>query len=162
LNELDSRNLTALLVFAIEKSVLSRKATKDDEFYDSTSISVCCEAETCRKSIPSCPGVRAERWRLRRRQLLGSYYIVQMMRAAPTAPSHAAKDALIFIAVPQCESAFAGQGEDTVTVLEDRFLAARENRFMPSPGYRDGCFFSRPFALVENRERAEGAMQRLG
>jgi len=52
--------------------------------------------------------------------------------AAPTAPSHAAKDALIFIAVPQCELAFAGQGEDTVTVLEDRFLAARENGFMPS------------------------------
>ena len=55
--------------------------------------------------------------------------------AAPTVPPHAphpAKDALTFMAVPQCESAVAVQGEDTVTILEDRFLAASGNGFMLS------------------------------
>ena len=51
---------------------------------------------------------------------------------ASTAPPRAAKDALAFIAVPSCESALGGQGEDTVTILEDRFLAASENGFMLS------------------------------
>lgn len=34
--------------------------------------------------------------------------------------------------MPQSESALAGQEEDTVTVLEDAFLAASENGFMLS------------------------------
>lgn len=34
--------------------------------------------------------------------------------------------------MPQSESGLAGQGEDTVTVLEDTFLAASENGLMLS------------------------------
>jgi hypothetical protein len=52
--------------------------------------------------------------------------------AAHTIPLHAAKNTLSFVTAPQCESALAGQGEDTVTVLEDTFLAASENGFMLS------------------------------
>jgi hypothetical protein len=47
-------------------------------------------------------------------------------------PHATAEDTLTFLAVPQSESALAGQGEDTVTVLEDTFLAASENGFMLS------------------------------
>ena len=36
--------------------------------------------------------------------------------------------------MPRSESALVGQGEDTVTVLEDTFLAASENGFMLSRG----------------------------
>ena len=34
------------------------------------------------------------------------------------------------MAVPPCASAPGGQGEDTVTILETRFLVASENGFM--------------------------------
>jgi len=50
--------------------------------------------------------------------------------AAP--PHAAAKNSLTFVAVPPSESALSGPEEDTVTVLEDTFLAASENGFMLS------------------------------
>ena len=48
-------------------------------------------------------------------------------------PRHAtAKSTFTLVAVPQFESALSGQGEDTVTVLDNTFLAASENGFMLS------------------------------
>ncbi len=49
------------------------------------------------------------------------------------APPHApARNTLTFVSAPQSEASFAGQGEDTVTVLEHTFLAASENGFVLS------------------------------
>ena len=122
-----------------------------------SSISACCEMVTCGKSIASCPEVpHAERWHLTLRQLPGkahpfrsvcrclasrsrhSHFSEQLFycpndAADHTIPLHAAKSSLTFVTAPQCESALAGQREeDTVTVLEDTFLAASENGFMLS------------------------------
>ena len=67
MNELDNRDPTALLVSAIEKSALSRKAAKDDGFY----LGVLRDGDLWQVHS-SCPEVpRAERWRLRQRQLPG-------------------------------------------------------------------------------------------
>jgi len=132
-NELDDRNPTALLVSAIEKSTLSGKAAKEDEFY----LGVLRDGELWQVHRIVSGGPSRGMMALETETAPGEGTSVQLFHspndaAAPTAPPHAAKDALTFIAVPQCESTIAGQGEDTVTVLEDRFLAASENGFMLS------------------------------
>jgi hypothetical protein len=122
------------------------------------SISACCEMASCGKSIASClEDRRAERWHSRLRQLLGKAHPFRSAHraslalstrililseqlfyypkdaAAPTAPPHAAaRNTLTFVSAPQPEASLAGQGEDTVTVLEHTFLAASENGFVLS------------------------------
>ncbi|KAN0114252.1 hypothetical protein V8E52_006902 [Russula decolorans] len=130
-NELDNRNPTALLICAIEQSALVGKAGKDDAFY----LGVLRDGELWQihRIMSGAPsrGTMA----LESDTAPGEGSSVQLFycpkdTAAP--PQATSKNSLTFVALPQSESALAGQGEDTVTVLEDTFLAASENGFMIS------------------------------
>ncbi|KAF8495724.1 hypothetical protein F5888DRAFT_1615424 [Russula emetica] len=130
-NELDNRNPTALLVSAIAESALVGKAGKDDAFY----LGVLRDGELWQihritSGAPS-RGTMALESEIAPRE--GSSVQLFYCPEDIAAPPHAtAKNTLTFVAVPQFESALAGQGDDTVTVLEDTFLAASENGFMLS------------------------------
>ena len=151
-NELDNRNPTALLVSAIANSAFVDKVGKDDAFYlgvlrdgelwqihrimsgGPSRGTMALESETAPREGSSVQVSQPfPYWHLLARFLSFSEQLFYCLKDTNDLPHDTtAKNSLTFVAVPQSESAVAGQGEDTVTVLEDTFLAASENGFMLS------------------------------
>jgi len=132
-NELNNGNPTALLVSAA--NALVGKAEIDDAFY----LGVLRDGDLWQvfrimSGGPSRGAMALETETAPEEGTSVQLFYCPKDAAAPTAAPHAtAKNTLTFVSVPQSESTLAGQGDDdTVTVLEETFLAASENGFMLS------------------------------
>jgi len=130
-NELDNRNPTALLVSAIAECALVGKVGKDDAFY----LGVLRDGELWQIHRIMSGGPSRGTMALESETAPGEGSSVQLFycpKDTAPLPHSPAKSTLTFVAVPQFEPVLAGQDEDTVTVLEDTFIAASENGFMLS------------------------------
>jgi len=132
--ELDKRNPVALLISAIEESVLLGNAAKDDEFYLGVIRDGDGELSQVHHIMSGGPsrGIMA----LETETAPGEGTTVQLFHrpsdvSAPSTPPHAAKNTLTFMAAPQFDSIPSEEkGDASITVLDDVFVAASENGFV--------------------------------
>ncbi|KAH9954530.1 hypothetical protein BGW80DRAFT_1467765 [Lactifluus volemus] len=123
-NELDNVNLTTLLISAIEKSVLTGRAAKDDEFY----LGVLRDDELWEIRHIMSGGPSRGTMALETETAPGEGTSVQLSHrpnddAVPTVWPH------LLLAALESDSAPV-EREHSVTIVEHAFVAASENGFM--------------------------------
>jgi len=133
-NELDNRNPTALLISAMDETVLTGRGAKDNEFY----LGVLRDGDLWQVHHIMAGGPSRGTMALETETAPEVGTPVQLFHRpndaiAHTAQPHPAKNTLTFVVAPQSDTAKTEEfGGDTITIFEGAFVAASENGFMLS------------------------------